>query len=58
MSEEEIYLQELKTITCSFYNLVSRLKKRGYKGAAYFLDVAFLAYNQDVDRELKQVKAI
>ena len=41
-----------------FYNLVCKLKKRGYRSAAYFLDVAFLAYNQDVEEELNKAEAV
>ena len=58
MSEEDIYLQDTKVITRGFYDLMCRLKRRGYKSAAYFLDVAFLAYNQDLDEELKHIKIV
>jgi len=58
MSEKDVYLQETKAITYGFYNLVCKLKKRGYRSAAYFLDVAFLAYNQDVEEELNKAEAV
>ncbi len=57
MLDNDEYLQETKMITDCFYDLLSKLKKRKYVNATYFLDVAFLAYNQDVDRELQHMKA-
>jgi len=56
MFEDEAYLEETKAVTDCFSKLSGMLRKRGYKSAAYFLSVAFEAYNQDLDSELKQIE--